>query len=148
MHVTRIAALHNHHTPAGDPNITHSVYPFGEKGDPDDGQEYMRTLEHRGPKTALVHYWYLPDSYDEHIAADVAPPDVEAPHGMPGVLKLYARWLRDSEAFNEWMNPNDYWTEEYEKEVEAWEKANPELAAAAAAGIKRPREEEEQVCKT
>ena len=104
----------------------------------------MRTLEHRGPKTALVHYWYLPDSYDEHIAADVAPPDVEAPHAAPGVIKLYARWLRDSEAFNEWMNPNDYWTEEYEKEVEAWEKANPELAAAAAAGIKRPREEEQQ----
>jgi len=30
---------------AADPNTTHIVYPFGPKGDPDDGKEYMRVLE-------------------------------------------------------------------------------------------------------
>ena len=30
--------------PAADPACTHIVYPFGPKGDPDDGHEYMRVL--------------------------------------------------------------------------------------------------------
>ena len=29
------------------PGVTHVVYPFGAKGDPDDGQEYLRCLEKR-----------------------------------------------------------------------------------------------------
>ena len=29
------------------PGVTHIVYPFGAKGDPDDGQEYLRCLEKR-----------------------------------------------------------------------------------------------------
>ena len=29
----------------GAPGVTHVVYPYGPKGDPDDGQEYLRTLE-------------------------------------------------------------------------------------------------------
>lgn len=31
------------------PGVTHIVYPFGLKGDPDDGQEYLRCLEKRCP---------------------------------------------------------------------------------------------------
>ena len=31
------------------PGVTHIVYPFGPKGDPDDGQEYLRCLEKRCP---------------------------------------------------------------------------------------------------
>ena len=33
--------------PAETPGVTHIVYPFGPKGDPDDGQEYLRCLEKR-----------------------------------------------------------------------------------------------------
>ena len=29
------------------PGVTHVVHPFGAKGDPDDGQEYLRCLEKR-----------------------------------------------------------------------------------------------------
>ena len=29
------------------PGVSHVVYPFGAKGDPDDGQEYLRCLEKR-----------------------------------------------------------------------------------------------------
>ncbi len=28
--------------------VTHVVFPFGPKGDPDDGKQYLRTMEVRG----------------------------------------------------------------------------------------------------
>lgn len=30
---------------ADQPGVTHVVFPFGPKGDPDDGKQYLRTLE-------------------------------------------------------------------------------------------------------
>lgn len=30
-----------------DPSVTHIVYPFGPEGDPDDGVQYLRSLESR-----------------------------------------------------------------------------------------------------
>ena len=36
-----------------------------------------------------------------------------------GPRKVYLRWLLDSKKFNEWMNPIDYETEEYQAEQEA-----------------------------
>ena len=38
-----------------------------------------------------------------------------------GRRKVYLRWLTDSRKFNEWMNPVDYETEEYQKEQDALE---------------------------
>ena len=38
-----------------------------------------------------------------------------------GPSKVYLRWLADSRKFNEWMNPVDYGTEEYQKEQDALE---------------------------
>lgn len=38
-----------------------------------------------------------------------------------GSRKVYLRWLTDSRKFNEWMNPVDYETEEYQKEQDALE---------------------------
>lgn len=32
---------------ADDPSVTHIVYPFGPEGDPDDGLQYLRSLEMR-----------------------------------------------------------------------------------------------------
>ena len=32
---------------ADDPSVTHIVYPFGPEGDPDDGVQYLRSLELR-----------------------------------------------------------------------------------------------------
>lgn len=95
------------------PGISHIVCPFGPKGDPDDGQEYLRTMEVAGG-AARVHWWYLPDSYDEWLPAAAAPPDVEPDLRPPGnrPWKIYVRFISDSEKYNEWMNEADYETEE------------------------------------
>lgn len=95
------------------PGLTHIAYPWGSNGDPDDGKEYLRTLEVKGG-AARVHWWYLPDSYDEWLPAAAAPteiePELKPPGGRP--WKVYYRWIIDSEKYNEWMNEADYETEE------------------------------------
>ena len=92
---------------------THILHPFPPTGNPDDGQEYLRTLELRGGM-ARVHWWYLPDSYDEWIPSLSAPPDVDVDLKPPGgrPWQIYYRWVLDSEKYNEWMNEADYETEE------------------------------------
>ncbi|KAK9813885.1 hypothetical protein WJX73_003291 [Symbiochloris irregularis] len=94
------------------------IYPFGAAGDPDDGVQYMRKLSTRG-SMALVHWWYLPDSYNGYIPADTAPEVAEPDKRIKGPWKVYARWLQDSAKYNEWMNPIDYETEEAQAEQEA-----------------------------
>lgn len=92
--------------------VTHIVCPFGPKGDPDDGQQYLRTLELKAGK-AFVHWWYLPDSYNEWVPADSAPAEVESDKKKHrGAWQVYIRWLTDSYTYNEWMNAVDYETEE------------------------------------
>ncbi|GAB4819040.1 hypothetical protein N2152v2_006086 [Parachlorella kessleri] len=100
------------------PGVTHVVFPFGPKGDPDDGKQYLRTLEVSNGR-ALVHFWYLPDSYDEWVAIDTAPAEVAPERRPKGPWKVYVRWLTDSDKYNEWMNEEDYETEEAAAEAEA-----------------------------
>lgn len=77
--------------------VTHVVRAFGEAGDPDDGQPYARTLEVKGAQ-AKVHWLYLPDSYNEWVPADAAPPpDAAPPARRRGPFHVYLRWLTDSE---------------------------------------------------
>jgi hypothetical protein len=75
--------------------LTHIVYPYGEGGDPDDGEEYMRVQRKRGDK-ALVHRWYSPDSHNEWMDASVAPEAVEndQEHVLKGPAKVTLRWVR------------------------------------------------------
>jgi SWI/SNF related-matrix-associated actin-dependent regulator of chromatin subfamily C len=109
--VTKLGAELAHAEDA--PGVTHVICPYGPKGDPDDGQEYLRTLEVAGG-AAKVHWWYLPDSYDEWLPAAAAPADVEPELKPPGgrPWKVYVRFITDSEKYNEWMNEADYETEE------------------------------------
>lgn len=102
------------------PGVSQVVYPFGPDGDPDDGVQYMRVLDRRGAD-ARVHWWYWPDSYDSWIPADQAPELDDPDKPSRGPRKVYLRWLVDSKRFNEWMNPVDYETEEYQKEQDALE---------------------------
>ncbi|KAL3142735.1 hypothetical protein ABBQ38_003035 [Trebouxia sp. C0009 RCD-2024] len=102
------------------PGVTQIIYPFGPAGDPDDGVQYMRVLDRRGPD-ARVHWWYWPDSYDSWIPNDQAPDADDPDKPSRGPRKVYLRWLTDSRKFNEWMNPVDYETEEYQKEQDALE---------------------------
>lgn len=81
-------------------------------------EEFCRPVEirpHEGDGTALVHWWYHPDSYDEWIPSqevegNVLPDDpVEL---RPRVWKLSCRYIRDVLIFNEWGNELDYEIEE------------------------------------
>jgi len=118
------------------PGVTHVICPFGHKGDPDDGQQYLRTLELKASK-AFVHWWYLPDSYNEWLPADSAPAEVESDKKKHrGAWQVYIRWLTDSYKYNEWMNAIDYETEEAQEAATASKKraAGEEVAGAAAGG--------------
>lgn len=40
-----------------------------------------------------MHWWYLPDSYDEHIALNVAPTEIQLDHAPVGPWRVYFRWV-------------------------------------------------------
>jgi SWI/SNF related-matrix-associated actin-dependent regulator of chromatin subfamily C len=81
-------------------------------------EEFIRTLEVRPSEvggTALVHWFYHPDSYDEWIPSDHVdgsePPDtVPQENGMNKNRKWHVccRFIMDCEIFNEWGNEIDY----------------------------------------
>lgn len=77
---------------------------------------------------AFVHWWYMPDSYDEWISSGTAPEGLEPDHAAIGPWKVYVRWLHDSHTYNEWMNPIDYETEEFQEEQERFRKEAQERA--------------------
>ena len=83
-------------------------------------------MSHRGTK-ALVHWWYLPDSYDEWINKEFAPDQLQLDMPPVGPWKVYIRWVYDSEKYNEWMNPTDYETKEAQEEQEQLIAAKGEL---------------------
>ena len=95
---------------------------------PDNTDDFIRILEVRGTPdvalaspsdgsksatSALVHWWYYPDSYNEWIpdtefsASDA--PDLASLH-PPTRSKWYVccRFILDCDIFNEWGNPVDY----------------------------------------
>lgn len=84
------------------------MYPFGPDGDPDDGMQYLRTLEKQyifhifikyelndifSENESYVHFWYFPDSYDQWISADTAPETLEPNHNPNGAWKVYSRYF-------------------------------------------------------
>lgn len=81
-------------------------------------EEFVRTLEVRPSEeggTALVHWFYHPDSYDEWIPSDhidgSEPPDtVPQESGINNNRKWHVccRFIMDCEIFNEWGNEIDY----------------------------------------
>jgi len=69
--------------------------------------EYCRALE-RKKGLARVHWWYYPDSYDEWIPATEVEGDDDPGEDHDGQWTVHARWVRDLDTFNEWMNELDY----------------------------------------
>lgn len=56
-----------------------------------------------------------------------------------GPKKVYFRWLVDSKKFNEWMNPVDYETEEYQAEQDALDQAaSSQQHADGTSGKRKP----------
>eukprot|EP00741_Cyanophora_paradoxa_P025712 tig00000388_g24813.t1 len=77
---------------------------------PNDAPEadYCRAVEREPSRSVVfVHWWYYPDSYDEWIPAEEVQGDDEAEENKEK-WHVYARWVRDLEKFNEWMNEGDY----------------------------------------
>ncbi|KAF9961564.1 hypothetical protein BGZ72_003170 [Mortierella alpina] len=87
---------------------THVIHHSSEEPESPEGEEWLRTLEKKEGKV-LVHYWYYPDSYDEWLpetSSEFMDPEPVPEH--TGAWSISARWIRDSEKYNEWMNEEDY----------------------------------------
>lgn len=93
---------------------THVIYPDppGTTEGVMDSQVMLRMLSAEampGGTRALVHWFYHPDSYDDWIyAKDVAGVVEPDPPERVGPWHVQARWVRDLQSFNEWMNERDY----------------------------------------
>lgn len=95
--------------------VTHVVMPDTEAVKAENSEDFCRTLVRNG-KQALVHWWYFPDSYDEWIAASSVVGEEEEQEAPPAVWTVYARWVRDSCTYNEWMNPLDFLKDDHEED--------------------------------
>ncbi|KAF8940045.1 hypothetical protein EDD21DRAFT_336620 [Dissophora ornata] len=87
---------------------SHIIHHSSEELESPEGEEWLRTLEKKDGKV-LVHYWYYPDSYDEWLletSSEFMDPEPVPEH--TGAWNISARWIRDSEKYNEWMNEEDY----------------------------------------
>ncbi len=83
-------------------HIVHSPIPTTNESD-----EWIRVVLKRD-RSALLHWWYTPDSYDNwvnNIDIDIEP---DSPIVKTGPYEVNARWLLDLDDYNEWMNEEDY----------------------------------------
>uniref|UniRef100_A0A8C1MI81 SWI/SNF related, matrix associated, actin dependent regulator of chromatin, subfamily c, member 1a n=1 Tax=Cyprinus carpio TaxID=7962 RepID=A0A8C1MI81_CYPCA len=88
---------------------THIIYPS-------TAQEWLRPVM-RKDKQVLVHWGNYPDSYDTWISTSDVDGDVEDPPSSEKPWRVHAKWVFDTDAFNEWMNEEDYEVDENKKPV-------------------------------
>ncbi|KAJ1434745.1 hypothetical protein B484DRAFT_429046, partial [Ochromonadaceae sp. CCMP2298] len=110
--------------------------------------DYIRILELREGEenaSALVHWWYYPDSYNEWIPSSEInandPPDLQSLY-PPTRAKYYVccRYILDCAAFNEWGNSFDYENEnEYTDENEVLDEEKTSAPGVATAKKSRGR---------
>lgn len=89
---------------------THIIFPSTLTSTSQPTSETFRVVEKSGNKYRL-HWCYHPDSYDTWVP-DSPERQVEKvfPSSVPYLVSV--RWLSDSLKFNEWMNEQDYLTED------------------------------------
>ncbi|XP_072423210.1 SWI/SNF complex subunit SMARCC2-like isoform X2 [Chiloscyllium punctatum] len=85
-------------------NASHVVYPI--PGSTEE-EEWVRPIMKR-EKQVLLHWGYCPDSYDTWIPASEIEASVEDPPPTERPRKVHAKWIMDTDTFNEWMNEEDY----------------------------------------
>ncbi|XP_016893535.1 SWI/SNF complex subunit SMARCC1 isoform X2 [Cynoglossus semilaevis] len=90
---------------------THHIYPSAPQQDED---EWLRPVI-RKEKQVLVHWGLYPDSYDTWVSNNEVDGDVEDPPNTDRPWKVHAKWVLDTDAFNEWMNEEDYEVDENKK---------------------------------
>ena len=84
---------------------THIVYP--PIPTTNESEDWVRVVLRRD-RSALLHWWHTPDSYDtwaNGIDIDIEP---ESPQNGGQPYEVNARWLLDLDEYNEWMNEEDY----------------------------------------
>ncbi|CAO2581920.1 SWI/SNF complex subunit SMARCC2 [Lemmus lemmus] len=85
-------------------NASHVVYPV--PGNLEE-EEWVRPVMKRD-KQVLLHWGYYPDSYDTWIPASEIEASVEDAPTPEKPRKIHAKWILDTDTFNEWMNEEDY----------------------------------------
>uniref|UniRef100_A0A8C7XHD7 SWI/SNF related BAF chromatin remodeling complex subunit C2 n=1 Tax=Oryzias sinensis TaxID=183150 RepID=A0A8C7XHD7_9TELE len=114
---------------------THHIYPSpGQQ----EEEEWLRPVI-RKDKQVLVHWGLYPDSYDTWVSAGEVDADVEDPPNGDKPWKVHAKWVLDTDAFNEWMNEEDYEVDENKKPVNSRQRIYPKEEEANSAGKKRRR---------
>ncbi|XP_010175414.1 SWI/SNF complex subunit SMARCC1-like, partial [Antrostomus carolinensis] len=68
-------------------------------------------------KQVLVHWGFFPDSYDTWVHANEIDAEIEDPPIPEKPWKVHAKWILDTDIFNEWMNEEDYEVDENRKSV-------------------------------
>ncbi|RMB93832.1 hypothetical protein DUI87_29709 [Hirundo rustica rustica] len=92
---------------------THHVYPSPTSVDDD---EWLRPVMKKD-KQVLVHWGFFPDSYDTWVHASDIDAEIEDPPIPEKPWKVHAKWILDTDVFNEWMNEEDYEVDENRKSV-------------------------------
>ncbi|MEE6512630.1 hypothetical protein FKM82_019747, partial [Ascaphus truei] len=90
---------------------SHHVYPIPTSLDDD---EWLRPVTKKD-KQVLVHWGFYPDSYDTWVSATEIDAEIEEPPIPEKPWKIHAKWLLDTDLFNEWMNEEDYEVDEHKK---------------------------------
>ncbi|XP_044143861.1 SWI/SNF complex subunit SMARCC2 isoform X2 [Bufo gargarizans] len=70
-------------------------------------EEWVRPILKRD-KQVLLHWGYYPDSYDTWIPSSEVEAPVEDAPTPEKPRKVHAKWILDTDLFNEWMNEEDY----------------------------------------
>lgn len=86
-------------------DATHIVYP--PVPTTDTSEEYVRLVLKR-ERSALIHWWYFPDSFDTWVNGLELDMEPDSPQTHTGPYEVNAKWLVDLDEYNEWMNEEDY----------------------------------------
>ncbi|XP_003965875.2 SWI/SNF complex subunit SMARCC1 isoform X1 [Takifugu rubripes] len=92
---------------------THHIFPSLQQ---QEEEEWLRPVM-RKDKQVLVHWGFFPDSYDTWLSAGEVDGDVEEPPSADRPWKVHAKWVLDTDAFNEWMNEEDYEVDDNKKPI-------------------------------
>ncbi|XP_056336048.1 SWI/SNF complex subunit SMARCC1b isoform X3 [Danio aesculapii] len=98
-----IIVRHNGSVTEDKSQATHQIYPSSTT----DEEEWFTPVM-RLDRQVMVHWGMCPDSYDSLISASDVDAEVEEPPNPDRSLKVNARWVLDTDTYNEWMNEEDY----------------------------------------
>ncbi|KAG8524013.1 SWI/SNF complex subunit SMARCC1, partial [Galemys pyrenaicus] len=92
---------------------SHHIYPYPSS---QEDEEWLRPVMKKD-KQVLVHWGFYPDSYDTWVHSNDVDAEIEDPPIPEKPWKVHAKWILDTDVFNEWMNEEDYEVDENRKPV-------------------------------